>query len=57
MPQAEPNGLYMPPDAEATWVMLINPANGEAVPTYVEPRITVSTFKLTGPAVSQPCPL
>jgi len=55
MPQAEPNGLYMPPSADATWVMLINPETGEAVPTYVEPRITVSTFRITGPGVSAPC--
>jgi hypothetical protein len=54
-PQAEPNGLYMPGSADATWVMLINPETGEPVPTYVEPRITVSTFKLTGAGVSAPC--
>lgn len=55
IPQAEPNGLYMPGSADATWVMLINPESSEAVPTYVEPRITVSTFKLAGPGVSAPC--
>lgn len=56
LPQAEPNGLYMPPSADATWVLLVNEKTGEAAPTYVEPHITVSTFPMTGPAVSAPCP-
>ena len=41
---AEPNGLYMPPGAEGTWIMC---ANGkEPRPVYVEPRVIVSPFKL-----------
>jgi hypothetical protein len=55
IPQAEPNGLYMPDSAAATWYMLIDPATGEASPIYVEPSLTVSTRPLTGPAVSVPC--
>lgn len=54
MPQAEPNGLFMPDNAEGTWVVLIAP-DGTPTPTYIEPRVTVSTFALTGPAVSAPC--
>lgn len=56
LPQAEPNGLYMPESATATWYMLIDPATGEASPVYVEPNLTVSTRPLTGPSVSAPCP-
>jgi hypothetical protein len=55
MPQAEPNGLYMPPSADATWILLIDPATGKAHPVYMEPRITVTTFALSGPSVSAPC--
>lgn len=54
-PQAEPNGLYMPESASATWYMLVDPATGEASPVYVEPNLTVSTRPLTGPAVAAPC--
>jgi hypothetical protein len=55
-PQAEPNGLYMPESASATWYMLIDPASGEASPVYVEPALTVSIRPLTGPAIAAPCP-
>jgi len=54
LPQAEPNGLYMPESASATWVMLVG-KDGKAHPTYVEPNITVTTVALSGPAVSAPC--
>lgn len=47
LPQAEPNGLYMPPTAEGTWIMCANPnAQGGVEPVYVEPRVIVSPFKL-----------
>lgn len=55
IPQAEPNGLYMPESATATWYMLIDPKSGEAAPVYVEPNLTVSTKPLTGPAIAAPC--
>jgi len=45
IPQAEPNGLFMPDSASATWVLLIGP-NGQAQPVYVEDDITVSPFPL-----------
>lgn len=45
LPQAEPNGLFMPDSAAATWVLLIAP-NGQAQPVYVEDDITVSPFPL-----------
>jgi hypothetical protein len=47
LPQAEPNGLYMPSTAEGTWITCVDPSgNGEVQPLYVEPRVIVSPFKL-----------
>lgn len=46
MPQADPNGLYMPPGLSATWLMMINPKTGEANPVYIECEIVVSPFPL-----------
>lgn len=43
--QPEPNGLFMPPTAEGTWVMCAG-AKGALDPVYVEPRVIVSTHKL-----------
>lgn len=45
LPQAEPNGLFMPEGLSATWLMMID-ENGEARPVYVEPQILVSPFPL-----------
>jgi hypothetical protein len=45
LPQPEPNGLFMPPTAEGTWVICAAP-KGDPVPVYVEPRVIVSPFKL-----------
>lgn len=45
LPQSEPNGLFMPPTAEGTWVICAGP-QGDPVPVYVEPRVIVSPFKL-----------
>jgi hypothetical protein len=46
MPQADPNGLFMPDGLSATWILLKDPETGEARPTYVEPSIVVCPFKL-----------
>ena len=46
MPQADLNGLFMPEGLSATWILLVDPETGEARPTYVEPSIIVSPFKL-----------
>lgn len=44
LPQADPNGLYMPDGLSATWVLC---ASGDDVkPVYVEPQIMVSPFKM-----------
>jgi hypothetical protein len=46
MPQAEPNGLFMPDGMLATWLLLINPEDGKPHPVYIESEILVSPFKL-----------
>lgn len=45
IPQAEPNGLFMPNSSEATWLLMLD-ETGASHPVYVEPRIIVSPFKL-----------
>lgn len=47
MPQADPNGLFMPDGLSATWIMLKGP-DGKPHPVYMEPNIIVSPFKLHG---------
>lgn len=46
MPQAEPNGLFMPASADGTWVMMINPKTNIPTPVYYEPKVIVSPFPL-----------
>jgi len=46
LPQADPNGLFSPATADATWVMCVDPADKKLKPVYVEDRITVSQFVL-----------
>jgi hypothetical protein len=55
MPQPEPNGLFMPDNAEGTWLQMLDPATNTVEAVYVEPRVTVSPFRLTGPVVAQDC--
>lgn len=45
LPQADPNGLFMPDGLAATWVMLKGP-DGKPHPVYMEPEIIVSPFPL-----------
>ena len=47
LPQAEPNGLFMPASADATWLFMIDPATGTPHPVYFEPKVIVSPFPLT----------
>lgn len=44
-PQAEPNGLYMPSSADATWLMVPD-ASGEPHPVYCEPTVVVSPIPI-----------
>ena len=46
IPQAEPNGLFMPDTLSATWLMMVDPKTKEPRPVYVEPLIIVSPFVL-----------
>lgn len=46
MPQAEPNGLFMPTSSSATWLMMVDPKTKEQRPVYIEPEIVVSPFPL-----------
>ena len=47
MPQADPNGLFMPASAEGTWLQLLD-QDGKPHPVYIEPRCIVSPFPLKG---------
>lgn len=46
LPQADPNGLFMPTSSSATWLMMIDPKTKEPRPVYIEPEIVVSPFAL-----------
>lgn len=47
LPQADPNGLFMPTSSSATWVIMIDPATGEPRPQYWEPELVISPFPLS----------
>lgn len=46
LPQADPNGLFMPVSSDATWLLMFNEKTGESAPVYFEPKIIVSPFPL-----------
>lgn len=46
LPQADPNGLFMPTSSSATWLMMVDPKTKKPRPVYIEPEIVVSPFKL-----------
>jgi len=46
IPQADPNGLFMPESADGTWLMMIDPKTKDPRPVYIEPRVLVSPFEL-----------
>lgn len=46
LPQADPNGLFMPTSSSATWLMMIDPSTNKPRPVYIEPEIVVSPFPL-----------
>lgn len=46
MPQADPNGLFMPQGLSATWLMMVDKKTGDVRPVYIEPQIIVSPFPL-----------
>jgi hypothetical protein len=46
LPQAEPNGLFMPDSADGTWVKCLDPSDKTVKTVYIEPRVIVSPFPL-----------
>jgi hypothetical protein len=48
LPQADPDGLFKPPSAEATWSLMKNPnpKSEQIGPAYSEPKLFVIPFKL-----------
>jgi len=46
MPQADPNGLFMPTSSSATWLIVVDPETNEPRPAYIEPEISIFPFKL-----------
>lgn len=46
IPQADPNGLFSPASADATWILMLDPDKKAVSPQYIEERVTVFTFKL-----------
>lgn len=53
--QPEPNGLYLPDNAEATWYQMLNPETEKIEVVYLEPTVVITPFKLKGPAVEKSC--
>lgn len=47
LPQADPNGLYSPSNAEGTWILCLDSSTKRTKPVYVEPRIIVSPIALS----------
>ena len=46
LPQADPNGLFMPTSSSATWVIMIDPEDGSTRPQYWEPEIVVTPYPM-----------
>lgn len=47
MPQADPNGLFSPAQADGTWIMCLNPQTKQASSVLVDPRLIVSPFPIS----------
>lgn len=57
LPQADPNGLYSPANAEGTWVMCKRPDSTDLGAVYVEPKLTTVPWPMPGvetPGVKKP---
>src|SRR3989344_2626129 len=46
LPQAQPNGLFMPSSAEGTWVVCKDPNSDKDGPVYSEPKLASFPYKL-----------
>lgn len=54
LPQADPNGLYMPTSSSATWVISIQPGTNEPKIIYAEPEVIISAFPLRKSLLENP---
>lgn len=54
LPQADPNGLYMPTSSSATWLIPIKPGQNKPHVIYAEPEIVVSAFPFRESLVQNP---
>ena len=46
LPQADPNGLFKPPSAAGTWVLMRDPTDGQLKPQYIEDNVENFTFRM-----------
>lgn len=46
IPQADPNGLFSPSSANATWLLIVDEKTNESKIMYVEPNLIVTETKL-----------
>ncbi len=46
IPQAEPNGLYAPPDTDGTFVMCLGDSQGAVEPVYIEDPVITTTRRM-----------
>jgi len=46
IPQAEPNGLYAPPDTDGTFVMCLGEGSGTVEPVYIEDPVITTTRRM-----------
>jgi hypothetical protein len=44
LPQADPNALFSPSNADGTWVMCKEPGTDKIMPQYIEPKVITLTF-------------
>ena len=54
LPQADPNGLFMPTSSSATWLIPIRPGQNEPRVIYAEPEIVVSGFPFRESLIQNP---
>jgi len=48
MPQADPTGLFSPAQADATWVVCLDPTTHKLAPVYEEEKVTTTPFPIKG---------
>jgi hypothetical protein len=44
LPQADPNGLFSPAQADGTWIMCKVPGSDKIAPQFIEPKVITLTF-------------